>query len=130
MISQIFKKQIDNNILFNLLENICSIHDNKYVYNNDAYKKGIFFDLIKPFLESCTEYYHVSKRKYLTRTLSYNNFTAVIRQICKFNKLAYTSKIKYDKSNYDIVYYVNVPQERLLLLGLGLGMAQETLPNV
>jgi len=29
-----------------------------------------------------------------------------LRQICKYNHLPFTSKIKYDKSNYEINYYI------------------------
>ena len=61
---------------------------------------------IPEFLEMCKPYYHISKRKYLERKMSYNNFTTIIRQICNFNKIMYTSQIKYDKSNYNIVYYI------------------------
>ena len=51
-------------------------------------------------------YYHISKRKYLERKLTYNSFITVIRQICNFNKITYTSQLKYDKSTYDITYYI------------------------
>ena len=107
MVNQIFKKQFDSNKLFTILEMICNKNDHNYVYNNEAYKKGIYFNILKPFLHECVEYYHVSKRIYVTKHLTYNSFTTVVRQICKFNKIAYTSKIKYDKSNYDIIYCIN-----------------------
>ena len=38
--------------------------------------------------------------------LTYNSFTTIIRQICKYNQITYTSQIKYDKSTYEIVYYI------------------------
>ena len=104
--SQIFKKSIPNNILFELLDTICVKKNTLYIFNLDAYKKGIYNDLFPPFLEICKPYYHISKRKYLEKKLTYNSFTTILRQICKFNKIAYTTQIKYDKSNYDIYYYI------------------------
>ena len=46
------------------------------------------------------------RQKYLDKKLTYNSFTTVLRQICNFNKVKYVSQIKYDKSTYDIVYYI------------------------
>ena len=57
-------------------------------------------------MDSCKPFYHISKQKYLERKLTYNNFTTILRQICNFNKINYTSQIKYDKSTYDIIYYI------------------------
>ena len=109
MTNQIFKNAVPNELFYNLLDNICSKNDKYYIFNNDAYKKGIFFNLISPFLDVCKPYYHISKRTYLERKLTYNSFTTIVRQICKFNKLEYTSKIKYDKTNYDIIYSILLP---------------------
>ena len=61
---------------------------------------------IQKFLLDCNKYYHISKKKYLEKKLTYNTFTTVLRQICNFNKITHTSQIKYDKSNYDIFYYI------------------------
>jgi hypothetical protein len=109
MTNQIFKNNVPNELLYNLLDNICSKNEKYYIFNHDAYKKGIFFNLITPFFDSCKQYYHISKRNYLERKLTYNSFTTIIRQICKFNKLEYTSQIKYDKTNYDIIYSILLP---------------------
>jgi hypothetical protein len=106
MSSQTFKNQIPTELLFELLDNICSKTDKYYIINNDSYKKGIFTNAIIEFFEKCKPNYHLSKQKYLERKLAYNTFTTVVRQICNFNKITYTSQIKYDKSNYNIIYYV------------------------
>lgn len=106
MSSQIFKNKIPNQMLFDLLNKICIKNDKYYLFNNDAFKKGVFLEEIQNFLKECTPYYYISKRKYLEKKLTYNSFTTILRQICKFNKITYTSQIKYDKSTYDIVYYV------------------------
>ena len=106
MSSQIFKKFIPNELLFNLLEKLC-IKNNKYYYfNNESFKKGIFSQDINNFFELCKPYYHTSKQKYIDKKITYNVFVTVLRQICNHNKIIYTSQIKYDKSNYNIIYYI------------------------
>jgi hypothetical protein len=42
------------------------------------------------------------------RKLTYKSFNTIIRQICNFNKITYTTQIKYDKSVYDIVYDIQL----------------------
>ena len=106
MSSQIFKRTIPNAMLFSLLNTISIKNDNHYIFNKLSYKKGIFNEEIPKFIESCRPYYHISKEKYLDRKPSYNSFTTILRQICNYNQITYTSQIKYDKSNYDIVYYI------------------------
>jgi len=106
MTSQIFKHKIPDESLFELMEKICSKNDKHYIFNLDAYKKGIFTEDIQKFIESCRPYYFSSKHKYLDKKISYNSITTILRQVCKFNKIAYTSKIIYDKSSYNIVYYI------------------------
>jgi hypothetical protein len=106
MSSQIFKNKIPNEDVIHLLEEIAVKTDKCYIINNIAYKKGIFNDVIPRFLEECKPYYHISKRVYLERKLNYNAFITILRQICNFNKITYTSQIKYDKSQYDIIYYI------------------------
>lgn len=106
MSSQIFKKTIPTQILINLLNDIAVKTNKCYIFNNDSYKRGIFNESITPFVNTCKEYYHNSKIKYLERKLTYNSFVTIIRQICNHNKVVYTSQIKYDKSSYDIVYYI------------------------
>jgi hypothetical protein len=108
MTSQIFKNPIPNQLLIKLLDDIAVKTDKCYVLNNNSYKKGMFNDLIVNFIEECKPYYHLSKRKYLERKLRYNSFVTIIRQICNFNKITYTSQIKYDKSTYDIMYYIYI----------------------
>jgi hypothetical protein len=106
MSTQIFKKDICNEMLFNLLDNICIKNDKHYILNNESFKKGVFNESIQKFLEDCKPYYHNSKKKYLEKKITYNSFITVIRQICNYNKLKYTSQIKYIKSSYNIVYII------------------------
>ena len=106
MSNQIFKKNIPIELLYNLLDTICIKNEKHYILNINSFKKGIYNESIPTFFTLCKEFYHNSKKKYLERKPTYNAFTTVIRQICNFNKITYTSQIKYDKSSYDIVYYI------------------------
>lgn len=106
MSTQIFKNQIPKNLLFDLLDKICLKNEKHYTFNSDSFKKGVYNEEIPKFLEICKPYYHISKRKYLETKLTYKSFTTILRQICNHNKITYTSQIKYDKSTYDILYYI------------------------
>lgn len=106
MTSQIFKEHVPNEMFFNLLENIAIKNDKYYSINKNSYKKGMFDNSIVEFIQQCKQYYYLSKHKYLDRKVTYNSFITIVRQICNFNKITYTSQIKYDKSNYDIWYYI------------------------
>ena len=106
MASQIFKSAVPNNKLFELLEVIAVKGEKKYVFNKNAYKKGIMENKLQEFVDSCKPYYYTSKQKYLERKLSYPAMVTILRQICNFNKIVYTSQIKYYKSDYDIEYHI------------------------
>ena len=71
-----------------------------------SFKKASFEKAIKPYCATLKEYYYSSKHKYLDKTQNYRSFVTIIRQICKYHHMSFTSKIKYDKSNYEIVYYI------------------------
>ena len=106
MTSQIFKNKIPNTIFFELLEKICLKNEKYYTFNIDAFKKGVYNEDIQHFFEVCKPYYFLSKRKYLEKKLTYNTFCTILRQICNYNKIVYTSQIIYNKSDYNIVYYI------------------------
>ena len=67
MSSQIFKNPIPSQLLIKLLNDIAIKTDKCYVLNNNAYKKGMFNDIIINFIEECKPYYYLSKRKYLEK---------------------------------------------------------------
>ena len=108
MPSQIFKNPVPNELLIQLFDENAVKNDTCYIINNCVYKKGIFNNSIPQFLVDCRPYYHISKRDYIDRKLTYKSFNTIIRQICNFNKITYTTEIKYDKSIYDIVYNIHL----------------------
>ncbi len=106
MSNQIFKKNVPNELVFGILETICMKNEKYYIFDSISYKKGIYNGSIVEFIDFCKPYYHNSKKKYLERKLSYNNFITILRQICNCNNITYTSQIKYENSAYEIVYYI------------------------
>ena len=99
MPNQIFKQNVPNELIFEILETNCVKTEKHYIFDNISYKKGIYNGSIVAFIDSCNPYYHISKKKYLERKLSYNTFITILRQICNCNNITYTSKIKYENSN-------------------------------
>jgi hypothetical protein len=106
MSTQIFKSKIENKLLFDLLDQICIKVDNYYIFNNSSFKKGQYTNNIQMFINECIPYYHISKRKYLEKKITQKSFVTILRQICNFNNIRYISKIIYNKSTYDVVYYI------------------------
>jgi len=104
--TQIFKTKIPSSILFSLLSDICDKNEKYFIFDKNAYKRGIYTDKIPTFLEACKPYYHLSKQKYIDKKLTYNSIITIIRQICNNNEVRYASEIKYDKSKHSIVYYI------------------------
>ena len=106
MLKQIFKTNVPNHILFNLLDQICLKTDKYYHVDENAFRKMQFLNLYDDFKNVILPYYHASKQFYVTRDLEYNSFTNILRQICKSNSIMFHSKIKYNASNYSIGYFV------------------------
>ena len=108
MSKQLFKKNIPNEYLFELLEKICLKTDKYYLLDLNAFRKLTFHNYFDEFKNYIKPYYCLSKQFYIERKLVYNSFTNIVRQICKSNNIMYTSQIKYNESKYNIdflVYY-------------------------
>jgi hypothetical protein len=106
MSSQIFKKLVPKEYFFELLDKICIKKDKYYLFDNNAFRKLMFYNFHTDFCEHLKEYYHLGKWFYLERKMNYNSFTTIIRQICKSNNIMYTSQIKYNESKYNIDYFI------------------------
>lgn len=108
MKSQIFKKIIPVDVLFEFLNKICNQENNCFILNIDSYKKGTYDNTINSFIENIKDYYHISKKFYIERKLNYTNFANIIRQICKSNEIEIKNTIKYYKCDYNIEYYIKI----------------------
>lgn len=106
MSKQIFRQNIPSEYLFNLLEQICLKTEHYYVVDYNSYRKLLFYNLDEKLSSDMMEYYHLSKQFYVTRKMTYKSFTNIIRHICKNINVVFTSQMKYNESNYSIVYYI------------------------
>jgi hypothetical protein len=109
--SQIFKTSPSLLKLFMFLDNICEKKNNKYTFEKVAFKKAQLGNSVSVFFESIKPHYFKSKLFYITRTINYKNCMTVIRQICKYHHIAFTSTMKYDKSKYEIIYSIFIPEQ-------------------
>ena len=92
MPSQIFKNKYPIQTLFDFLELYSDKKHNYYYFTKTNFKKAVYEDAVMPYCQSLKKFYYLSKHKYLDKKQTYRSFI--------------TSKIKYDKSNYEIVYYI------------------------
>ena len=108
MTKQIIKKDIPIEILINLLKIICIKQNNYYIIDKISFKKAQYENLLEKFFFSLKEYYFNSKHFYLDRKITYPSFVTIIRHICKNNNISYISKIIYNKSSYEIHYFIYI----------------------
>lgn len=111
MSRQLFKKPISIYVLTELLDKISKdetkdVTKDVYIIDTITYKKMIYKELLTPFLKELEEYYYNSKKKYISREMTYSRFLTIVRQICAHNKVLYTKKILYIKNSYEIVYSI------------------------
>ena len=106
MSSQIFKQKFSSTILFDFLNDICK-SNSPYILNKETFKIVLIKEeSLNKFLSSIEPYYYNSKKHYLKKPMNINNLFTIVRQICNYLKIEYTSEIKYFKSKYEIVYYI------------------------
>lgn len=106
MCEQVFKKDVPVNVLFDLLEKICLKTEKYYFLDQNAFKKLLFHDLYVGFREELRPHYHVSKRFYIDRELTYRMFANVVRQLARTSNVRFDSEIKYHQSKYHVDYMV------------------------
>ena len=104
--SQIFKSKVPSSMLYDFLSKHATSSLDYYIFNKTAYKTARFHKDTRCFLSCMEDFYHDSKKFYARRDDTYNNFLTVIRQICKKNSIAYTSRKEYLNSTYDISYNI------------------------
>ena len=105
--SQIFQQEYPLEKLYNFLDKYCDRKKNKLTLNKSAFKRAkLEENALNIFCSDLKNYYYPSKHHYLERDMIYKNFITIIRQICKYHHLAFTSNIKYFKSKYEIEYFI------------------------
>jgi hypothetical protein len=109
--SNIFIYDISINYLkYNFYEflNLYCIKDksNFILFNKEIYKKYEYNNKIKDFVDFIKNHYKKSKKYFVERTINYNNFTSILRHLCKLLIIPYYKKIIYNKNSYFIEYYI------------------------
>jgi hypothetical protein len=105
--SQIFQNNYPKELFFEFISTYCDSNNKQFIFSKDSFKR-IKMDSNKEkiFCQSLKKYYFPSKHHYLEREMNYKNFVTIIRQICKFHHIPFTSDIKYSKSKYEIKYFI------------------------
>ena len=108
MSEQIFKQKVEKELLYNFLVEITdeSTNNSFFLLSKTSYKRARFHKKILLFYEKILDNYYNCKKRYITRAKNYKNFITVIRQICKSHCIPFISKIKYQKSTYEIQYFI------------------------
>ena len=114
MVSQIFKTPPPISILFDFLDTVCEKRKNKYVFSKASFKKAQIENKLESFYDKLKPHYYQSKLFYITRDMIYKNFITLIRQICKHHHIAFTSVMKYNKSKYEIIYSIFIPEQLIV----------------
>ena len=101
--NQIFSRKLDIKRIYNYLKNIGNKQLDKFlIFNDIIFKKKI--DIINNFYTYLLDYYFESKKFYLTRDKTFKNFCTILRQLCKYLNIPFTSKLQYNKTKYSIYY--------------------------
>ena len=105
--SQIFKNDIEPEFFIDFLKKYTTLtKNNEYIFNHISYKKANYNNDIQELISVLINNYHKSKQFYLTRNMNYKNFVTIIRQVCNYLCIPYTSKIVYSNSKYNINYVI------------------------
>ena len=116
MKNQTFKTPVPVDILWGFLKENTQEHDTYYLFSKALYKKAVFNNSIQPLMNLIEPHYFLSKKKYVTRKMDYNRFITVLRQLCNLNDVPYETKMVYNNSTYEIVYYIYklTPNQQIL----------------
>lgn len=107
MNSQLFKKNVPLDVLFELLDKICNKGLDYYVIDENVFQIMIYNNHDIFFLAEIIPYYHKSKQYFVTRNFTYSSFANLIRQICNSNDYEIIGTKQYNHSSYSIRYIIN-----------------------
>ncbi len=93
--------------LYEFLNLYCIKEANFLCINKEIYKKYEFNNKIEIFKNYMKNFYKNSKKYFIEHDNNYNNFTSILRHICKLLVIPYYKKISYNKNSYSIEYYIS-----------------------
>lgn len=106
MVSQIFKDKIPFEFVEDFIKQHSILERDSYIFNKYCFKKITMKDELNSFLKKILPYYHISKKYYVEREMTYIRFATILRQLCNLHKIHVVSKIKYYNSNYENIYFI------------------------
>ena len=105
--SQLYKTAYPTEKLNEYITKLCERDESSYVFSKACFKRAQLTGLATEFVANVAPYYHKSKQKYAdVSEMSYKLVVNILRQLCKFHDIPVESKIKYDKSTYEIDYII------------------------
>ena len=110
MYDQVFIKPVPIEDFYDFLNTI-SVLDDKHTYYTidlNIYKRIKNNMDLDAFLSYMDEYYHISKKMYVRRKMSYVKFITILRQICKKNDMRFETIMMYDRSKYNMIYRIYI----------------------
>jgi hypothetical protein len=110
--SQLFKTPYPLSKLKEYILKLCECDDSSLIFSKVCFKRAQMSGLAAEFMADAAPYYHKSKQKYAdVAAMNYKSAANVLRQLCKFHDIPVESKIKYDKSSYEIDYIIRLMPE-------------------
>ena len=111
--SQLFKTPYPLSKLKEYILKLCEDNDTQLIFSKVCFKKAQLNGLAVEFIADAASYYHKSKQKYADiNSINYKSTANVLRQLCKYHNIEVESKIKYDKSSYEIEYIIYLKPEQ------------------
>lgn len=107
MVQQNFKEPFPKTLVFDFLEKYCEKISKCYIFTKLSFQLANQNGDIQQFTDRIKPHYYKSKKKYAEREQTYTSFMTIIRQMCRYHNIGYSSKIKYIKSYYEMVYFIN-----------------------
>lgn len=105
--SQLYKTAYPSEKLKEYIVKLCEHDDSSYIFSKACFKRAQLTGITTEFVADVAPYYHKSKQKYADISeMSYKLVVNILRQLCKFHDIPVESKIKYDKSTYEIDYII------------------------
>ena len=104
--SQLIQNKFEKEPFYGFLNKYCDKDKENLVFNKSALKRAKMDNAIAPFCKSLKKHYFPSKHFYLEREPLYKNVATIVRQLCKYLHIPYTSRIVYSKSKYEIIYVI------------------------
>lgn len=104
--SQLIQNKYEKKPFYDFLNKYCNKDKENLIFNKSALKRAKMDDAIGSFRDDLKNHYFPSKHFYLEREPLYKNIATIIRQLCKYLHIPYTSRIVYSKSKYEIIYVI------------------------